>query len=79
MVRLNLVAMLRRRGMTRYALAKATGLSLTTVYRLARPDGTFRRLEAATIDALCAALDCGPGELLTRPDCGSAPRKPGRK
>lgn len=65
-VRLNLTTLLRRRGITRYALAKASGLSLSAIYRLAGRSGRFTRLEADTIDRLCSALRCDPGELIRR-------------
>jgi DNA-binding Xre family transcriptional regulator len=66
MVRLNLRAVLRARKVTAYSLAKETGLSLSTVYRLTAKDGAFDRIEAETIDAICAALDVTPGELIVR-------------
>ena len=66
MVRLRLFQLLKRRKMTRYRLAKVSGLSLPHLYRLARPDGQFTRLEATTIDKLCAALRCKPGDLIVR-------------
>ena len=65
MVRLEVARLLKARKMTAYRLAKLTGLSLATAYRLADPSGKFDRLEANTIDALCRALECTPGELLT--------------
>ena len=52
--------------MTRYALAKASGLSLSAIYRLAGQSGRFSRLEADTIARLCGALRCTPGELIRR-------------
>jgi DNA-binding Xre family transcriptional regulator len=66
MVRLRLLQLLKRRKMTRYRLAKVSGLSLPHVYQLARPDGHFARLEAETIEKLCAALRCKPGDLIVR-------------
>lgn len=65
-MRLRLLQLLKRRKMTRYRLAKASGLSLPTVYRLARPDGRFTQLAADTIDKLCTALRCKPGDLIVR-------------
>ena len=65
-VRLNLTGLLRTRGMTRYRLARASGLSLSAIYRLAARSGRFTRLEADTIDRLCGALRCTPGELIRR-------------
>lgn len=49
--------------MTAYQLAKLSGLPLTSAYRLAKPGGTFRRIDARTVDRLCKALRCRPGDL----------------
>jgi len=84
MVRLRVRELAELRGITRYALAKATGLSLPTIYQLAREDGAFKRLEASTIDLLCEALGCLPGELFVRtagsqratPGAGAKPKAP---
>lgn len=65
-MRLNLPKLLKKAKLTPYALAKATGLSLPTVYRLAKPDGRFTRLDSVTIDKVCKALGCTPGQLITR-------------
>jgi putative transcriptional regulator len=61
---MNLKPLLRERNMTPYALAKATGLSLGTIYRIT--NNKAKRLELETIDRLCAALKCQPGELFIR-------------
>jgi DNA-binding Xre family transcriptional regulator len=50
--------------MSPYALAKATGLSLATVYRLT--NNQSQRVELETIDKLCGALKCQPGDLFVR-------------
>jgi putative transcriptional regulator len=63
MVRLNVAKLLRKRDMTAYQLAKASGLPIASCYRLARPGGTFKRVEARTVDRLCKALRCRPGDL----------------
>jgi DNA-binding Xre family transcriptional regulator len=52
--------------MTPYALAKASGLAFGTVYRMCRKDGRFGRIEAKTLDKICAVLDCEPGDLFER-------------
>jgi DNA-binding Xre family transcriptional regulator len=65
MVRLNVAKLLKQRGVTPYRLAKATGMSLTTAYKLAAPDGRFERLEARTIDMLCEFLNCQPGDFIS--------------
>lgn len=63
MVRLNIAALMRKRGMTAYELAKRSGLPISSAYRLARPNGSFRRIEARTVDRLCKVLQCRPGDL----------------
>lgn len=60
---MNVAKLLRKRGMTAYQLAKLSGLPLTSAYRLAKPGGTFRRIDARTVDRLCKALRCRPGDL----------------
>lgn len=65
-MRLRLLQLLKRRKMTRYRLAKTAGLSLPTIYRLSRTDGRFSRLDATTIDKLCTALRCKPGDLIAQ-------------
>lgn len=65
-VRLTLHKLLDDRGMSAYALAKKAGLSFGTVYRLARRDGRFSRIEAKTLDAICAVLAIAPGALFER-------------
>jgi putative transcriptional regulator len=62
MVYLNLKKLLKDRGLSGYRLAKVTGLTPTTVYKLLK--GNFDRLERRTIDELCKALDCVPGDII---------------
>jgi len=66
MVKLNVHRLLRARGWTAYELAKRTGIPMSAAYRLASPAGTFRRIEARTMDRLCAVLRCAPGDLFAR-------------
>ncbi len=63
MVRLDLRSLLARKGLTAYRLAKTSGLSLTTVYRLTRTSGRFGRIDSTTIDRICSVLGVAPGEL----------------
>lgn len=63
LVRLRLRELLLERGLTGYGLARFTGLSLNTLYRLTRPGGRFRSIQADTIERLCAALRVTPTEL----------------
>ena len=62
-LRLRLHQLLDARGVSPYGLAKFTGLSLNTMYRLTRPNGRFRLIRADTIERLCGALRVTPGEL----------------
>jgi DNA-binding Xre family transcriptional regulator len=64
-LRLRLPQLLETRGLTPYALARFTGLSLNTIYRLARPDGRFRLIRADTVERLCGALRVTPSELFS--------------
>jgi len=62
-LRSRLHQLLDARGVSPYGLAKFTGLSLNTIYRLTRPNGRFRLIRADTIERLCGALRVTPGEL----------------
>jgi DNA-binding Xre family transcriptional regulator len=59
---------MKERGLTAYALAKATDerVSLSTAYRLCRLRGRLRTFDADVMEALCDALKVTPGELLQR-------------
>lgn len=63
LLRLRLRQLLEARGVTPYGLAKFTGLSLNTIYRLTRRTGRFDLIRADTIERLCGALRVAPSEL----------------
>jgi DNA-binding Xre family transcriptional regulator len=63
LLRLRLRQLLEARGLSAYGLAKFTGLSLNTIYRLTRPSGRFSLIRADTIERLCGALRVTPSEL----------------
>ena len=63
LLRLRLRQLLEARGLSAYGLAKFTGLSLNTIYRLTRPNGRFSLIRADTIERLCGALRVTPSEL----------------
>ena len=63
MLRLRVRQLLQARELSPYALAKFTGLSLNSIYRLTRPGGRFRLIRADTIERLCGALRVTPSEL----------------
>ena len=62
-LRLRLRQLLEDRKITPYGLAKFTGLSLNTIYRLTRPSGRFNLMRADTIERLCGALRITPSDL----------------
>jgi putative transcriptional regulator len=64
LIRFRLAAILERRRWTPYRLARATGLTVPTAYRLADTGLQFGRFTADTLDRLCAALEVQPGDLL---------------
>lgn len=63
LLRLRLRQLLQARALTAYGLAKFTGLSLNTIYRLTRPSGRFSLIRADTIERLCGALRVTPSDL----------------
>ena len=64
MIRLRLAHVLAERGWTPYRLARETGLTVPTAYRLADASLSFGRFTADTLDRLCEALGVQPGDLL---------------
>ena len=63
----NVDVMLARRKMKSKTLADAIGLSETNLSLLKQ--GHVKGVRFATLEAICRALDCQPGELLEyRPD-----------
>jgi putative transcriptional regulator len=79
MIRFRLADVLAARGWSPYRLARATGLTVPTAYRLADPRLVFGRFTADTLDRLCAALDVQPGDLLEWvPDENARPHRAAR-
>jgi DNA-binding Xre family transcriptional regulator len=78
-IRLRLADVLSQRGWTPYRLARETGLTVPTAYRLADATMSFGRFTADTLDRLCAALGVQPGDLLEWiPDAEVRRRRPPR-
>jgi DNA-binding Xre family transcriptional regulator len=77
MVRWRVSELLVERGWTVYRLVQESDLAPTVVYRLAKPGVAVKRIDGRTLDALCAALKVGPGELLEY-TADREPRKRGR-
>ncbi|NER99022.1 MAG: helix-turn-helix transcriptional regulator [Symploca sp. SIO1B1] len=53
-------------------LMEATGIHLVTISKLKNSQEMPERLERATLDKLCTALKCQPGDLMSwEPDLGT--------
>ena len=55
-------ALLKERGHTFYWLSKQTGISHTTLWRLKK--GKALGINFVTLEKLCLALNCQPGDVL---------------
>ena len=62
MITVRLDEMLRKRGRSRYWLAKETGLNPLTIAKLAK--GKTSGIEFTTLGLICKALNCQPSEVL---------------
>ena len=60
--------MMEERGMTAYAVAKASGnrIDMSTLYRIVRQKGRVQFFAADLLEALCDVFNVTPGELLER-------------
>ena len=66
-------SLLEQHGRSFYWLAKETGVSYSTLWRLKK--GKALGINFATLEKICHTLDCAPGDLLTLGD-GKAKAKP---
>ena len=64
MIKLRLSEMLEERGKTVYWLWKRTGLRYATIWQMSK--GESARLSMDTLDRVCDALECQPGDLLVK-------------
>lgn len=62
MIEVRVNELLQERGRTFYWLAKATGISHTTLWRLKK--GKAYGITLETLDKICQALTCQPGDIL---------------
>ncbi len=62
MIETRLDELLEERGRTFYWLAKETGISHTTLWRLKK--GKALGINFGTLEGICAALGCQPGDVL---------------
>ena len=63
MVRLNVLALLEKKGRSKYWLYKQRGMSYQNFSRMVNNETQSIRLER--IETLCLLLDCTPNELFT--------------
>jgi putative transcriptional regulator len=67
MIVINVDVMLAKRKMSVTELTERVGLTMANVSLI--KNGKVKAIKLSTLDKLCAALDCQPGELLEyRPD-----------
>lgn len=62
MIEVRIDEILEQRGRTFYWLAKETGISHTTLWRLKK--GKAYGITLATLEKICQALNCQPGEII---------------
>ena len=62
MIEVRVNDLLQRRGRTFYWLAKETGISHTTLWRLKKARAYGITLD--TLEKICQALNCQPGDIL---------------
>ncbi len=63
MMKVHVYEMMAKRGIkTRKQLAEAAGVHQTHIGKIV--DGKVKRVDLSTLEGLCSALDCQPGDLL---------------
>lgn len=63
MIEVRIDQLLKARGRTFYWLAKETGISHTTLWRLKK--GKALGINFSTLEKLCGTLECQPGDVFT--------------
>lgn len=61
-IKVQIDELLKEKERTFYWLSKQTGISHTTLWRLKK--GRALGINFVTLEKLCAALDCAPGDVL---------------
>jgi putative transcriptional regulator len=64
MAEVNLAALLTARGMTLVELSRLTGVATVNLSLL--KNGHAKGIRFSTLDAICEALNCTPGDLIKR-------------
>jgi putative transcriptional regulator len=73
MIKLRLNEILEERRQTLYWLWKRTGVRWATIWQMG--NGEIARLNLDTLDRICEALECQPGDLLVRVASRKASKK----
>ena len=76
MIESRLDELLDERGRSFYWLAKETGISYSTLWRLKK--GKSVGINFGTLESICRALECHPGDVLRLADVKKRGRKRGR-
>ena len=74
MIEIRIDELLGNRGRSFYWLAKETGISHTTLWRLKK--GKALGINFETLEKVCAALQCQPGDVLSRSNRKNTSKKP---
>jgi putative transcriptional regulator len=73
MIEIRVDQILAEHGRTFYWLAKETGISHTTLWRLKKDKALGINFE--TLEKICEALKCQPGDILAIPPTKKQPKK----
>ena len=77
MIEIRVGDLLKTRGRTFYWLAKETGISHTTLWRLKK--GKALGINFDTLEKLCQVLECQPGDMLSHTNGKKIAKNPGGK
>ena len=74
MIEIRIDKLLENRGRSFYWLAKETGISHTTLWRLKKAKALGINFE--TLEKMCEALQCQPGDLFARTNSRKTSKRP---
>jgi putative transcriptional regulator len=77
MIEVRVDGLLENRGRSFYWLAKETGISHTTLWRLKK--GKALGINFETLEKMCRALECQPGDVLSHTNGKKIRKRPGVK
>jgi putative transcriptional regulator len=77
MIVIRIDELLGTRGRSFYWLAKQTGISHTTLWRLKKAKALGINFD--TLDKLCTVLECQPGDVLSHTNGKKTSKRPGAK